>query len=98
MKVEEFFEEMLKRIEKKKEKFGDGWKTTSIKRLEGRLHREYGEYIDPRIASSKGKRRLVDLIDIANQAMFIWLRRKEEDNKDDYFDYDKDHIDLEDRT
>jgi len=87
-----FFESMKKRIEEKIGKFEYTWKIDSIEHLEKRLDREIGEYFDPRCASSKGQRRLIDLVDIANQAMFIWIRRNKKDDKSDYWDYYNDVI------
>lgn len=83
----DFFKAMKKRIEEKIGQFQYSWKISSIEVLEKRLDREIGEYFDPRIASSKGQRRLIDLVDIANQAMFVWIRRMKKDDPEDFFDF-----------
>lgn len=70
--VETFAGYMLMYMDKHQKMKGDSWKTCDIEFLEDKLSEEMTEYVFSKCEDK------AELIDIANVAMMLWLRKTHE--------------------
>jgi len=68
----DFFGKMLNRLTEKQPKYKDSWKTVTIEELRERLIFIIGKSLKRRNSIEEDK----SLIDLANQAMLLWIRKK----------------------
>ena len=70
-----FLNKMIRKIRQKAEKYQHGWAKCSIKQLESRLNTEIEEWKSLTKPEQYSDKELDELIDIANQAMLLWIRK-----------------------
>ena len=68
----EFFNEMKQKIKDSQRKRGNSWKTGSVGTLRDRLIAEIKEWLSSSVFKPNSTSK--ELIDIANQAMLLWIR------------------------
>lgn len=68
----EFFNAMVAKIKSRNLEKGDGWKHCDLRDLKERLRHEFKEWQAESVYNSKNVS--TELIDIANQAMLLWIR------------------------
>ena len=78
VEFEDFFRAMMKKIRKAAVKRGDSWEYCDIDDLRERLKMEYCEWRLSIYASEEAD----ELIDVANQAMLLWIRLQREKEVD----------------
>lgn len=72
----EFFKAMLNRLEEKRAKYGDSWKTTPLMVLRARIVEEYIEW-DKASLKDTLEEEMKKLVDLANQCMLLFIRLKQ---------------------